>query len=69
MRKLHAYLMMRCRQTMSQMQNNIYFLCFQSLIPYNGKQSSEGSPHPVVETGRYGLEPGAREAVEACCSI
>ena len=45
---------------MSQTQENIYFLRFQSLIMRcNGKQSSEGSPHPEVETGHctgYGLE-------------
>ena len=45
---------------MSQTQGNIYFLRFQSLIMRcNSKQSSEGSPHPEVETGHctgYGLE-------------
>ena len=47
-------------EKISQTQGNIYFLRFQSLIMRcKGKQSSEGSPHPEVETGHctgYGLE-------------
>ena len=56
---------------MSQTQGNIYFLRFQSLIMRcNGKQSSEGSPHPEVETGHctgYGLETRGWLRLAAVC--